>query len=226
MAAWVLVPCLYALRAEVNTLAPNRDKRSDGTIGDARHQKHVSDHNDDEIGKVPVKDADNVHEVHALDLDADLREPGLTMGTVIAFIVDRCRTGEEKRLTNIIWDRTIWSADNGWKPRVYKGDNPHTEHAHLSASYNTRYEASTASWHLEDIPVALTEADKKWISAQLETAAKEAAEQVWAHKVNIERGVGKKANLARMDAIISNVPVEHGGIRQAVDAIAPPAPPA
>jgi hypothetical protein len=167
MAGWELVPCGVQLRTEVNRLAPNRDRTTDGTIGDAAHQKHVSDHNDDEVGRVPIRDADSKHEVHAWDADKDLRELGLTMMMIVLFIVDRCRRGLEKRLRYIIFDRWIWEASNGWRRRAYSGDSPHTEHAHFSFSYETKLEADTSSWHLEEIPVALTEPDKKWISAEM-----------------------------------------------------------
>jgi hypothetical protein len=40
---------------------------------------------------------------------------------------------------------------------------------HFSFSYTTSLEVSTASWHLEDIPVALTSADKTWIQQQIAT---------------------------------------------------------
>jgi hypothetical protein len=45
-----------------------------------------------------------------------------------------------------------------------------------------------------------------------------AAKAVWAEKVDIERAPGADPNLATFGAILSNVPAEHGGIRQAVDA--------
>ncbi|GIE75784.1 hypothetical protein Aph02nite_17340 [Actinoplanes philippinensis] len=151
MASWILVPCLDCLRDELNLIAPNRDKTTDGTIGDAAHQQHVSDHNDDEVGKVPIRDADSKHEVHAVDLDADLRTPGLTMEMVVQHIVARCRSGAEKRLRYVIYNRRIWEASNGWKQRDYDGDSPHTEHAHFSASYETAHEASTASWGLDEL---------------------------------------------------------------------------
>jgi hypothetical protein len=167
VAAWILVPCLDQLRTELNRLAPNRDKSSDGTIGDPAHQSRVSDHNDDEVGRVPIKDADGKHEVHALDLDVNLNEPNLTMEMVVQHVVGRCRSGAEKRLRYVIYNRRIWEKSNGWRQRAYDGDNPHTGHAHFSASYETELEASTASWRLEDIPVALTTADKNWISAEV-----------------------------------------------------------
>ncbi|MEV0902883.1 hypothetical protein [Actinoplanes sp. NPDC049802] len=166
----VLVPCLVQLRADVDAIAPGRDRSSDGTIGDRAHQDRVSDHNDDETGRVPIRDADTKHEVHALDLDVNLREPGLTMEAVVQHVVGRCRSGAERRLRYVIYNERIWEASNGWRRRSYSGDNPHTQHAHFSASYDSRHEASTASWHLEEIPVALTDADKKWLSATINTA--------------------------------------------------------
>jgi hypothetical protein len=177
MADWILVACLKQLFAEFNAIAPNRDHASDGSIGDTAHQHEVSDHNPDETGSVPIHDADHINEVHAIDVDVDLREPGLTMEMVVQFVLSRCRNGSEKRLRYIIYNRRIWEADNGWQKRAYTGASAHTEHAHFSASYDTGREASTASWHLEDIPVALTAADKQWITNQFAAIAN----AVWNH---------------------------------------------
>jgi hypothetical protein len=150
----ILVPCGVRLRSDFNAIAPGRDKASDGWIGDTAHQQETSDHNDDETGRVPIRDADKVHEVHAIDVDDDLRESDLTMEKVVQFLLGRCRSGAETRLRYIIYNRRIWEASNGWRQRAYTGPSPHTEHAHFSFSYDTAREASTASWHLEDIPVA------------------------------------------------------------------------
>jgi hypothetical protein len=177
MADWILIACLKQLFAEFDAIAPHRDHASDGSIGDTAHQHEVSDHNPDETGSVPIHDADHINEVHAIDVDSDLREPGLNMETVVQFLLTRCRNGSEKRLRYIIYNRRIWEAGNGWKQRAYTGASAHTEHAHFSASYTTAREASTASWHLEDIPVALTPADKKWITDQFAAIAN----AVWNH---------------------------------------------
>lgn len=171
----ILIPCLVRLRAEFNAIAPARDEASDGWIGDTAHQQEVSDHNPDETGSVPIHDADHVNEVHAIDVDNDLRESDLTMERVVQFLLGRCRSGAEERLRYIIWDRRIWSASSDWVQKAYTGASPHTEHAHFSASYDTKLEASTASWHLEDIPVALTSADKTWLSAEMKEQAEAAA---------------------------------------------------
>lgn len=166
MAGWVLIPALKSLFAAFDQIAPKRDKASDGSIGDAAHRQEVSDHNADEEGSVPIHDADKVNEVHAIDVTSKLNEPGLTMEMIVQFLLARCRSGAEKRLRYIIYNRRIWSASSGWVQKAYTGASPHTEHAHFSASYTTSLEALTASWHLEDIPVAMTAADRSWVQAQ------------------------------------------------------------
>ena len=183
MADWILVACLKQLFAEFNQIAPSRDHASDGSIGDAAHQQEVSDHNPDETGSVPIHDADHTNEVHAIDVDIDLREPGLTMETVVQFVLARCRNGSEKRLRYIIYNRRIWEADNSWRQRAYTGASAHTEHAHFSASYDSSREASTASWHLEDIPVALTATDKTWITNTIRAEVAKVAGEVWAYQL-------------------------------------------
>jgi hypothetical protein len=151
---WVLVPCLQQLNAELWEISPNRDMASSGTIGDQAHADRVSDHNPDETGAVPIHDADKINEVHALDVDSDLRTPGLSMAEIVAFIVGRCRSGAENRLRYVIYARTIYEATRGWKARAYTGADPHINHAHFSASYDTAREASRASWHMKELTMA------------------------------------------------------------------------
>ncbi len=167
MAEWVLIACLKQLQLEFNRIAPARSKASDGSIGDTAHQHSVSDHNPDETGSVPIHDADRTNEVHAIDVDNNLRASGLTMEEVVQFLLGRCRSGAERRLRYIIYNRRIWSASSGWVQKAYTGPSAHTEHAHFSASYDSTLEASTASWHLEDL-MALSADDKKWIDAELD----------------------------------------------------------
>lgn len=214
MADWVLIPCLKALFAEFNQIAPERAKDSDGSIGDAAHRKSVSDHNPDEEGNVPIHDADSANEVHAIDVDKDLRESDLTMEKVVQFLLNRCRSGAEKRLRYIIYNRRIWSASSGWVQKAYTGASPHTEHAHFSASYDSKLEASTASWHLEEIPVSLTTADKTWITNTIKTEVAKVAKEVWAEALgsppgsdadewpaeNMARNTYNEAKLARKTA--------------------------
>ncbi len=159
MADWILVPCLVSLRAEFNLLAPARDKASDGSIGDVAHQQEASDHNPDETGRTPTSDADHINEVHAIDVDDDLRKTGWTMQRCCDIIRLRHQAGRDDRLQNIIYDRRICSRSWGWTWRAYTGASPHTEHAHFSARYTTAQENDTRPWGLleEDDDMTFTE---------------------------------------------------------------------
>jgi hypothetical protein len=154
MAGWILVPCLVSLRAEFNQLAPGRDKASDGSIGDLRHQQESSDHNPDETGRTPYSDSDKVDEVHAVDVDDDLKKAGWAMTRAVGIIVVRHRSGLDNRLQNVIYNRIIYSRSWGWTARAYTGASPHTEHAHFSARYTTAQEQDTKAWGLlaADVP--------------------------------------------------------------------------
>lgn len=173
--AWVLIPCLKVLFAEFDRIAPNRSRVSDGSIGDGEHSQHLSDHNPDETGKVPIHDADHINEVHAIDVTTNLNESDLTMEKCVQHILSYCRRSSsdplnEDRLRYIIFNRRIWKAPN-WVEEVYTGtSDPHTGHAHFSAEYITSLESKTTTWHLEEIPVALTAADKNWILANTTSA--------------------------------------------------------
>jgi hypothetical protein len=145
----VLVPCLTSLRAEFDRLAPDRDRASDGWIADGAHVAGgTSDHiPDEQADALRGKDADDRDEVHALDVDRDLRAR-LTMMQCVAIIVTRHRTGQDNRLQNVIFNRMIWSRSWGWTARAYGGTNPHDKHAHFSARYETAHENDTRPWGL------------------------------------------------------------------------------
>jgi hypothetical protein len=163
MVSWILVPCLVGLRTEFNRLAPSRDKASDGSIGDAAHAQESSDHNPDETGSTPYEDADNINEVHAIDVDDDLRKSGWTMDKCLEIIITRHRSGRDNRLQNVIYNRRIWSRSWGWTARAYTGANAHTEHAHFSARYTTAQESDTRPWGLleaeDDDMATITQTD-------------------------------------------------------------------
>jgi hypothetical protein len=131
----VLTRALARLRADVNTRFPNRDKASDGWIGDKAHQQTISGHNPDESGGGEYEDADSKDEVRAIDVDVTFREPGVTAQQLVDSIL---RTPADlARLRYIIHNRRIWSRNTGWEPRGYDGSNPHTEHIHFSGDPST-----------------------------------------------------------------------------------------
>jgi hypothetical protein len=161
MASWILVPCLVTLRDEFNWVAPRRDRASDGSIGDATHASSSSDHNPDETGNTPYEDADHRNEVHAIDVDDDLRTPGWDMNRCLQIIITRHRQGRDNRLQNVIYNRRIWSRSWGWTARAYTGASAHTEHAHFSVRYTTAQENDTRPWGLVKEVEDMAFADEK-----------------------------------------------------------------
>ena len=124
MTAWHLSLAAERLREEINTLWPNRDKRSDGSKGDAAHAKRVSDHNPDPKTGV----------VRAIDVDEDLW--GVD-GSNPQAANRLCRelikiAKKDKRLKYIIFEGNIWSKTFLWIKRPYKGVNSHQHHIHIS----------------------------------------------------------------------------------------------
>mgnify|MGYP001562524195 CR=1 FL=1 len=57
--SWRVAKSLDVLLAQINALSPNRDKSSDGSIGDANHSARTSDHNPDDAGVVKARDFSN-----------------------------------------------------------------------------------------------------------------------------------------------------------------------
>lgn len=127
MASYYLAPSLSKLRTELNTLWPNRDRTSDGWIGDASHQARPSDHNPDwSAGGV----------VRAIDVDKD----GINVGALLAACFrNRC-------VNYVIFNGLIYLRAAGFRPRVYTGPNAHRAHVHISIRHGHVYERDTSSW--------------------------------------------------------------------------------
>lgn len=120
----------------LNAIAPNRDRGTDGTIGDPAHQGSSSGHNPDDTpgSKAEREDDDQRPEVRAADASNDLRSL-ITMQQVINAIL--AYPPDRNRLIYIIHDGLIWSANNGWKPVAYPGSDKHRTHVHLSGNPNS-----------------------------------------------------------------------------------------
>ena len=108
------------LREQIDDDYPDRDRKSDGWIADARHTaKGTSDH-------IP---RDGI--VRALDVDANLNaHPEETYALVEK--IRQCAKRGDKRIKYIIYDGKIMSPVLGWKRRKYTGPNPHRSHFHIS----------------------------------------------------------------------------------------------
>jgi len=109
------------LRLQVDDCYPDRDRTSDGWIGDARHSARASDHNPDSTGVV-----------RAIDIDRDLS--GKAKPDLMPDLADQIRLAakRDKRIAYVIFNGKIASARLGFRWRKYKGSNPHNHHCHVS----------------------------------------------------------------------------------------------
>ena len=111
------------LREQFDDSFPDRDRRSDGWIGDPRHASRTSDHNPDKQSGI----------VRALDVDRDVS--GTFKPDLMPDIANQIRLAAkagDKRIAYIILDGKIASSRMGWRWRKYRGFNPHTFHCHIS----------------------------------------------------------------------------------------------
>ena len=110
------------LRLQVDDSFPDRDRTSDGWIGDTRHQARPSDHNPDAEGIV-----------RAIDIDRDLS--GKAKPDLMPDLADQlrlCAKRGDKRISYIIFDGRIASSKKAWAWRTYDGSNKHNHHCHIS----------------------------------------------------------------------------------------------
>jgi hypothetical protein len=117
------------LRLQVDDNYPDRDRTSDGWIGDTRHQARPSDHNPDAEGIV-----------RAIDIDRDLS--GKAKPDLMPDLADQlrlCGKRGDKRISYIIFDGRIASSKKAWSWRPYSGINKH--HAHLHCSFTKKGDA-------------------------------------------------------------------------------------
>jgi hypothetical protein len=126
MARARLVAAGVTLRDQVNKRWPNRDKRSDGWLGDSAHQARPSDHNPDSKGWVKALDID--HDFLGARGGADQAEKFANELIALA------RNGKDRgRLKYVVYNNRIASGTHAkqfWTWR--KGNWGHTQHIHVS----------------------------------------------------------------------------------------------
>ena len=108
------------MRDQIDQCFPDRLRKSDGWIGDAKHQNTKSDHN-----PLPT-----TGEVLAIDVDAKLcDQPEMSI-----YLAEQIRVAAktDKRISYIIHVGKIASPLLNWKWRKYKGINTHIKHIHIS----------------------------------------------------------------------------------------------
>jgi hypothetical protein len=108
------------LREQIDDSFPDRDRKSDGWIGDAKHSNRKSDHNPDSINGI----------VRAIDVDKDLDSRAST-GVYLADQIRLCAK-RDRRISYVIHAGKIASAKSLWRWRTYSGINSHHAHIHIS----------------------------------------------------------------------------------------------
>jgi len=111
------------LREQFDDTFPDRDRRSDGWIGDTRHSARPSDHNPDKATGM----------VRAIDVDRDVF--GTAKPDLMPDIADQIRLAAkagDKRIAYVIFNGRIASPRMAWRWRKYSGSNPHNHHCHIS----------------------------------------------------------------------------------------------
>jgi hypothetical protein len=109
------------LREQIDDSFPDRDRKSDGWIGDAAHANRKSDHNPDSSNGI----------VRAIDVDKDL-DSRAASGAYLADQIRLCAKAGDKRISYVIFAGKIASAKSFWRFRTYSGINRHDKHIHIS----------------------------------------------------------------------------------------------
>jgi hypothetical protein len=124
------------LREQIDDSFPDRDRKSDGWIGDAAHSNRKSDHNPDKANGI----------VRAIDVDKDLDSRSST-GAYLADQIRLCAK-KDRRISYIIYAGKIASRKSLFRWKKYSGINSH--HAHIHISFSKKGD-SNGSWF--DIPM-------------------------------------------------------------------------
>ncbi len=148
--AWRAMNSLLVLRDQVNRIAPNRSKASDGLVGDEEHQSTNSDHNPHYVAGV----GDEM--VTALDLTHDPLH-----GFDSYDFAETLRRNRDPRIKYVISNHRIFSSyasgdRAAWEWGPYNGVDPHTNHVHISV-LDAKISDTTTEWNLEGF--TLTQAD-------------------------------------------------------------------
>jgi hypothetical protein len=145
--SWKLAAAAATLRDQVNTRYPKRDRASDGTKGDDRHARRVSDHNPDRTGYVV-----------ALDLDED----GWPAHQFADQLIEYMRKSGDKRIKNVVYEGRVASgtySDQRWVWRSAPSLG-HAHHIHISFAEPAKHDGAPFPLAVLDLPkVGLRKSD-------------------------------------------------------------------
>jgi hypothetical protein len=144
--AWRVAKSLDVLLKQVNEKWPNRDKSSDGSIGDEAHSARESDHNPNPAGVVCARDFTN-------DPNGAPNSRALAENLVAS---------KDQRIKYLISNAQICSGTQqdheAWVWRPYAGTNDHRHHMHISVKPSPAFYDDTALWKFVAAPVTPSKA--------------------------------------------------------------------
>ena len=135
--AWRNSKATAKLLAQVNAIAPERNKKTDGSIGDTEHAKRKSDHNPNAAGVVCAIDITHDPK-HGVDGEA---------------LANALRTSGDPRINYIIFNKRIAGNGKGWNWRKHTGA-PHSFHVHLSVKQDPALYDDGRPWKLDALKAA------------------------------------------------------------------------
>lgn len=147
---WKLAPCLIAAEAEADRLAPRRNRKADGSIGDQAHQSRTSDHN-------PVSGwvcaIDLTHDpAGGFDAHARARMAVARHDHRIKYVISNGQIARSYSSRVTSSNRAVNRGEerNGhippWVWANYTGSNPHRHHAHFSVRNEPAARDDTSPW--------------------------------------------------------------------------------
>lgn len=193
---WWGAPCLVTLMGEINARWPERDKSSDGMVGDARHAREHSDHNPDPSSSPPGV-------VRAVDIDVDLDGVARNSAPDVSLVVHCLLLHPATHY--IIYNKVIWDRDYQFRPRDYLAVNPHgdphTSHIHISILHGEEH--NTTPW-LAQLNIPEVD-DMPWTKEQLTEIMQDAVRSTpFTNKDG--KTYALQDIIASMDANILNIP--------------------
>lgn len=127
-----------------------KEKRPDATIygiGDEKHKRRVSGHNEDDTPGVRAEDqdSDNVREHRAIDVMINSSFSRNDGNRLVDDLTSD--SANRNRLIYINWGSQQWHRRNNWQP-VDNSDDPHPDHVHISGEADD--DDNESNWNLSD----------------------------------------------------------------------------